>query len=243
MLKIENRYGLNLMRFDELNELYGIKNYKIKEFEEVMKRYPEVCTYGVLSSSYSQSSLIVASLCKKYNKKAIVYYMKRTKIIEDAENMGAETIKLNVTRLAIGTGVAKKMFGDKGAFISTGTNNNEEIYKTVSADAKKYLKDLNNKRIHINVGSGMTFFSLLTGLITIGVYPKFSVYETAMEVKYSKYSITNYFDITKYKMPYKYEEEIVFDEFNKIYDAKMFKYMFDNKTYENGDYVVVIGSE
>ena len=246
-VKIENINGINFVRLDLMYQINGIKNYKIREFDEVIsKRFPNVKTYGVMSSSYSESSVIVASLCNYYNKNSVVYYVKRTEIIKRAEQLGSKTVKLSTTRLSIGKSVAKKSFyqeyNENSAFISTGTAQNEDIYEWVKHDAEK-MKFVEDKTVHINVGSGMTAISLLLGWLRHKP-KKVIFYETGMKPEYAEYdSVLSLFDIEKIKMPFAYEEEVKFMNFNPTYDAKMVKLIAEGKTnYDKDDLVFIIGS-
>ena len=245
-LRIEQVDGYNYLRLDKLYTINGIKNYKAREFDEIMcDRYPNANVYGVMSSSYSESSLIVASLARYYNKKCVVYYIKKTPVIEKAEQLGAKTVKLPVTRLSIGAPMAKKMFYKEytrwSAFIATGTANNEDIYEWTKQDAEE-MKFVKDKIIHINIGSGLTAVSLLSGWVNHRP-KKVIFYETGMRPEYNKYeSILSLYNIQKIRMPWAYEDTVQFKDFNPIYDAKMVKMIYDRNVKDKDELITIIGS-
>lgn len=244
---------LHIVYLDSLWTIPGVDlhNYKLREFDEVFRK-TNAEYYGSIGSSQSESSLIVLNLARLYGKKAVIYYLKKSELEEKfAKYEDCAIFHYIGGRLSVGKYLAFNHFQQHyntnpkkpQVFIGTGTKHQETLYHTVSDDARG-LTFLEGRRVHINVGSGMTMFSLLDGLLRAGIKPSEVVaYQTGMNPPWKKYiTITDNFRLKLIRVPWEYHDQIWELDLNPHYDGKVLKYLKENKTFDDGDYLLSIGS-
>ena len=254
--QIINGKTLYFLQLDSLWTIPNIdvRNYKCREFDEII-RHHEADTYAYFGSSHSEGNIIVSALCRRYNKQAIIYYNNtHAHRLPECETLGAKLIHLhsgsymfakNEAHTHFMTQVAPK---SKAHWIVVGTNKDEPIYQSVMQDAAD-MTFLKKQNIHINIGSGMTCFSLLAGWLDAGITPKsISGYETGMHIKYSE----RYFLLHEAqqkgivfkssRLPWNYVDKIEEGNLNQTYDAKVLRYLKTSDQFEDGDYFIVIGT-
>lgn len=250
---IVNNKKLHVVYLDSLWSIPGVDlhNYKIREFDEVFRK-TNVEYYGSIGSSQSESSLIVLNLARLYGKKAVIYYLKKSELPEKFSAYDNAIFHYIGGRLSVGKYLAYNHFTANydtisnkrnAVFIGTGTKHQESLYKSVSDDARGF-KFLDNKRVHINIGSGMTLFSILDGLLRANIHPiEVVAYQTGMTPQWNKYrSITDNFKIRVIRVPWEYQDQIWELDLNPHYDGKVLRYLRDNNTFDDGDYMLSIGS-
>lgn len=255
--QIINGKTLYFLQLDSLWSLAGLqtKNFKLREFDEIL-RHNEADIYTYFGSSHSEGNIIVSHLCRAYGKKCIIYYNNTHALgLQECETFRAQLVHLRSGSYMFAKNEAHSHFinqvaphYNKAHWIVVGTNKDEPIYQSVMQDASE-MNFLNKQNVHINIGSGMTCFSLLAGWLDAGITPKsLSGYETGMHIRYSE----RYFLLHEAqqrgivfkssRLPWNYIDKVEEGNLNQTYDAKVLRQLKNTDDFEDGDYFIVIGT-
>jgi 1-aminocyclopropane-1-carboxylate deaminase/D-cysteine desulfhydrase-like pyridoxal-dependent ACC family enzyme len=182
----------------------------------------------------SPQSAIISEVCKKYGLKCkiVTFRTKEPNInLSIAQNNGAEIYGTNVGWTSVIDAKAKKL---EGYFIKMGFSE-EEVIKANINQVKNIPEDLDY--LVVPVGSAMNFISILKGVKLYNKKPKeiIGVYVG----KDPKPILKKYEDelppYTLIKSQFSYGTEVNIDNFyfDPIYEAKAYKYLFENLEIKN----------
>ena len=231
---ILNNKTISLVRLDKFYSLgnLNINNYKLRELNELIAN-SQSDEIGLVVSPVSTMPNIAGHLARGYGKNLTIYYTKKNNsILEFESNFSDVKLIYKPGMYSVAKSIAKKEF--KGDLLF---KNESVIYRDVIEDTK-CMKFLDGKNIHIIVGSGFTFNSLLIGFEKYNIRPKkITAYRVGMQVNVGSFLYKiNLVDLTKI---WKYEDEVDM-MFNPNYEAKMLKYCASTDNFEDEDFFLII---
>ena len=222
-IKIENHYGINILRDDLLNG--GTKSILL---DGLKKQYPHITEYVYASPVYGGFQIALSAYCKNNGLKATIFCAKRTKKHSNTLKCieyGANIIEVYPGYLSVVEKRARD-YCDKKPYIHKfvfGANTPENI-NIIANRAKKVLQQLKREpdEIWIAVGSG----TLVKGILQAVNHSKVYGVLVGADFEYSHPNLI----LLKYPKPFEAESKLKVDFPSMAnYDRKALELCLEHK--------------